>query len=77
MLVANVTGFLWVNLGVSYKDCFEKDELCETTCHNEEIGLRAQNMITILGSIVNISGGDVCEHLMSMRIFNLRYSYEL
>ena len=70
MLVANVTGFFWVNLGVLYKDYFEKDELGEMTCHNKEIGLRAQNMITILGSIVNITGGDLGDHLMSMRIFN-------
>ena len=35
------------------------------------IGLRAQNMITIIGPIVNILGGDVCDHLMSTQIFTL------
>ena len=43
----------------------------------KEIGLWVQNMITILGSIVDIIffyffGGNLYEHLMSMRIFSLR-----
>ena len=39
----------------------------------EEIGLRAQNMLTILSGIVNIiyMGGDMYDHLMSTRIFTL------
>jgi hypothetical protein len=37
----------------------------------KEIGLRAQNTLTVLGSIVNIIGEDIYDHLMSMRIFTL------
>ena len=37
----------------------------------KEIGLCAQNMITILGAIVNITGGHLHDHLMNMRIFTL------
>ena len=38
----------------------------------KEIGLRAQYMMTILGSIVNIIGrGNLYDHLMSTRIFTL------
>ena len=37
----------------------------------EEIGLCAQNMITILDPIVNLYGGDLYEHLMSIGIFTL------
>ena len=39
----------------------------------EEIGLCAQNLITILGSMVNISlgEGELYDHLMSRRIFTL------
>ena len=38
-----------------------------------DIGLCAQNMITSLSSTVNIiwGGGDLYDHLMSMRIFDL------
>ena len=36
-----------------------------------EIGLHARNMYTILGSIVNIFGVDLYDHLMSTRIFTL------
>jgi hypothetical protein len=35
---------------------------------SKEIGLCAQNMITIPTSIANIIGGDLHDHLMSMRI---------
>lgn len=35
----------------------------------KEIGLHAQNMIIILGSISNIIGGDLDDQLMSSRIF--------
>ena len=40
----------------------------------KETRLCAQNMITILGSIVNIIWGlgDLYDHLMSMRIFTLK-----
>jgi hypothetical protein len=34
----------------------------------KEIGLHAQHMIIILGSIVNIIGEDLYDHLMSTRI---------
>ena len=33
-----------------------------------EIGVHAENMIIILALIVNIFGGDLHDHLMSMRI---------
>jgi hypothetical protein len=43
--------------------------------HNDtclkEIGLHAQNMITILDSIGNVIGGDLDDHLMSSRIFTI------
>ena len=39
--------------------------------HLKEIGLHAQNMLTILGSIVNVSGETLYDHLMSTRIFTL------
>ena len=38
----------------------------------EEIELLAQNVITNLGSIFNISGEDLYGHFMSMRIFTSR-----
>jgi hypothetical protein len=37
----------------------------------KEIGLCVQNMITALGSIVNIIGGDLYDHLMSTINFTL------
>ena len=37
----------------------------------KEIGFHVQNMLTILGSIINIFGGDLEDHLMSKRIFTL------
>ena len=37
----------------------------------KEIGLCAQNMISIPGSIVNIIGGGPSDHLISIRIMNL------
>ena len=37
----------------------------------KEIGLHAQNMITILSLIVNIIGGDLRDHLMSTGISTL------
>ena len=37
----------------------------------KEIGLCAQNMTTVLNSIVNIIGGDLYDHLMSTKIFTL------
>ena len=45
-----------------------------------EIGLRAQNMLTILGSMVNMIEADLHDHLMDTRTFTLKYircSYEL
>ena len=40
---------------------------------SKEIVPRVQNMITILGLIININkgGGDLCDHSMSKRIFTL------
>ena len=48
----------------------------------KEIGLHAQNITTILVSIVNIKAGGgvgLCDHLMSTKIFTLiiRCLYEL
>ena len=48
----------------------------------KEVGLNAPNVITILGSIVNIIGrGGLHDHLMRTRIFTLmmgiRYSCEV
>ena len=37
----------------------------------QETGLRAQNILTILGSIVNIIWRDLYYHLMSSRMFTL------
>ena len=34
------------------------------TCGLEEIGLHSQHIISILGSIINIIGGNLCDHLM-------------
>ena len=45
--------------------------LQERKRHVFKIGLLAQNMITITGSIVNINGGDPFAHLMSTGIFTL------
>ena len=38
---------------------------------SEDIGLHVQNMLAILGSIMNIIGGDLYDHLINMRIFIL------
>ena len=54
--------FEWY-VGVAPRTNFEKTCLKESELH-------AQNMIIILGSIVNIMG-DLYDHLMSMRIFTL------
>ena len=40
-------------------------------CLKGIIGLRAQNMLTILGSIVNHVQRDLCDDIMSTRIFSL------
>ena len=42
----------------------------ETKCL-KEVGLRAQNMVTILGSIVNMIGEDLYDHLIRMRMLTL------
>ena len=47
------------------KNGYQKD-MC-----SKEIGLCAQNVITILSSIVNIIEGDIYDHLMSTQIFAL------
>jgi hypothetical protein len=47
------------------KNGYQKD-----MCLNE-IGLSVQKMLSILGSIINIIGGKLCDHLMSLRIFTL------
>jgi hypothetical protein len=39
----------------------------------KKIGPRVQKMIATLGSIVKIIGGDLSDHLVSMRTFTLIY----
>jgi hypothetical protein len=39
----------------------------------KKIGPRVQKMIATLGSIVKIIGGDLCDHLVSIRTFTLIY----
>ena len=39
--------------------------------HQKENGWRAQNMVTILGSIADMMEGDLYDYLMSMGIFTL------
>ena len=39
---------------------------------SKEIGLYVQNMVTILSSIVNITGGGLYDYAMSMRSFTLK-----
>ena len=41
------------------------------TLHQQENGLHAQDMLTILGSIVNIIGGPTYDHLVSLKILTL------
>jgi hypothetical protein len=56
--------FEWYVVECGYKNKYTND-----TCL-KEIGLRAKNMITILGSIVNIIGVTyLYDHLTSKRIF--------
>ena len=47
--------------------CDFKDEYQTDMCTKEKIGLRAQNMATILDSVVN----DMYDRLVSMRILTL------
>ena len=56
--------FEWYVIRFSSKNKYQKD-MCL-----KESELHAQNMITILGSIVSIMGY-VHDHLMSIRIFTL------
>ena len=37
----------------------------------EEIGLRAQKMLTILGSLVNVNGRELYDQVMNMKIYIL------
>ena len=52
--------------------CGFKNRYQEDMC-SKHIGLCAQNMITIVGSIININGveEDLYDHLMSTKIFPL------
>jgi hypothetical protein len=52
-------------LGVPPRNGYQKD------MPSKEIGLHAQNIITILGSIINIIGWKVYDHLMSTEMLNL------
>lgn len=38
----------------------------------KEVELRTQNMLNILGLIVNMIGGDLYDHVMSRRNFTLK-----
>ena len=49
--------------------CGSKKEYQKDMCSNE-IGLHAQNMITIMDSTVNIIGWDRYDHLMYTGIFS-------
>ena len=55
--------FEWYVIWRGLKNKYKKD-MCL-----KEIGLCAQNMITILSSTINIIGGDLYNELMSTRIF--------
>ena len=66
--------FEWYVIRCGFKNGYQKD------MYLIEIGLRAQNMIPILGSIVNIIGGNLYDHLISTRILTLivkKILYEL
>ena len=52
-------------LGVNVRMDTKKD-MC-----SKEIGLRAQDMLTIPGSVVNMIAADPYDHLMSRRVFTL------
>ena len=54
--------FEWYVVWCGSKSGYQKDKCFE------EIRLHAQNVVDILGSIVNIIGRDLYDHLMSMRI---------
>lgn len=58
--------------------CVSKNEY-QKDIHLKDIGLCAQNMISIPSSIVDIIGRGVYDHLINTRIFTLivRYSHEL
>ena len=57
--------FEWYVVRCGSKNIYQKD-----TCL-KEIRLLAQNIITILGSIANIIGGDLYDHLTNTRILTL------
>jgi hypothetical protein len=40
-------------------------------CDFKEIELHAYNMLSILGSIINMIGGNLCDHSMSRTLFTL------
>ena len=57
--------FEWYVVWCGSKNKYQKD-----TCL-KEIGLHAQNMITIVASIIDLLGGNLYDHSMSTRIFTL------
>ena len=57
--------FEWYVIKFSFRNGYQKN-----MCLNE-IRLRAQNMITVRGSIAHIIEGNPYDHLMSMKIFTL------
>ena len=57
--------------------CFGSKNGYQKNVDLKEIGLHVQNMITILGSIVNYIGRDLYDHLMSMIIFTLKNEIDI
>ena len=57
--------FEWYLVWCGYKNEYKKD-MCL-----KEIGLHAQNMITIVSLTINMIGGDLYDHLLSTKIFTL------
>ena len=65
------TAIIWTPLFEWYMgSCGSKNGHQEGMC-SKEIRLHAQNMLTILGLMVNMTRGDLYDHLMSTRIFTL------
>ena len=59
------SAFKWYVIRFDYKNGYQID------IRLKEIGVRAENMITTLGSIGSIIGEHLYDHLMSTRTFNL------
>ena len=65
------TAIIWTPVFETYVvRCGSKNGYQRDT-NSKEIGRCAQNMLVILGSMINKYWGDPDDHLMSMRMFNL------